>query len=164
MQGQRLWGTGGEGAHGKVVSGRCKGRGCPCPSCWAAAQKLCQEPGHGGWPWKPFSRAASQKSRNPTPSLGPTSQLLGLLGGSSGREGPRPARSPRLPSWCMAWSAEEMPQSSWMIFWVNRVYFDLGFKTPFQGASEETLKDSWGRRGKGFSWPVLFWHRLDVLQ
>lgn len=51
-----------------------------------------------GWPWKPFSRAASQKARNPTPSLGPTSELLGLLGGSSGREAPRPARSPRLPS------------------------------------------------------------------
>lgn len=162
MKGQRWWGTGEEGAHHKVVAGRCTGRGCP------AHPAVLQHKGSAGNPASGHGNpSAGLPARNPEtlPIPGAHQRAAGVTGGQQWEGGPQAYQEPQA-ALLMLDLPEEMPQSSQVIFWVNRVSFDLGFKmwTPFQGANEETLKDSWGRRGKGFSWPVLLWHRLDVLQ
>lgn len=99
--------------------------GLPCPCSVLQHKGSARSPPWSGWPWKPFSSAASLKARNPTPSAGPPASCWGYWGQQW--EGLPGAPGCPLAAWLHR--PEEMPRRSRVIFWINRVSFDLGFKT-----------------------------------
>lgn len=117
---------GGSPSHRGGMAGRRTGS-CVLPGCCTKAPG--EEPGYGaGGHGNPLAR---QPSRNPAALLGLAGGLLGLLA-AAGRRPQGLPRGPRLarllyPS-AQLDPAEKKPQSSCVIFSVNRVSLDLKFK------------------------------------
>lgn len=75
--------------------------GAALPVLCAAAQRLRQEPAVEWVAMETLQQRCQPESQKPYPISRATSELLGLQGAAMGG----PARSPRLPSRCMASSA-----------------------------------------------------------